>query len=285
MYQTILFGLAFLALIVGSITDMKKREVPDWVNYGLMLTALSLRGIFSIYLLNYFIIINGLVGFGLMFLLACIMFYSGQWGGGDAKLLMALGAIFGISLSFEFQTIYTFLINLILIGSLYGLAWTMYLFFKNWSNTKKEFKKVLLTKRAMGLRIPLYLLSILFFVGAYFIIELRGPFILFGFFMPLMFYVWAYTKVVENVAMLKHISPTKLTEGDWIAEDIVYKGKIIVGPKDLGINKKQIEILNQLHQRGKMNTVLIKEGIPFVPSFLFAFIATLILENWILVLL
>lgn len=28
--------LAFSALIIGSITDLRTREVPDWVNYGLL---------------------------------------------------------------------------------------------------------------------------------------------------------------------------------------------------------------------------------------------------------
>ncbi len=285
MYQAILLGLGFFVLVVGSLTDLKKREVPDWVNYGLILSALSLRGIYSIYLSDYNILIYGLVGLSVMFLLACLMFYTGQWGGGDAKLLMGIGAVFGISLNLEFQTLFLFLINLIIFGSIYGLIWTFYLFVKNWSKTKHKFLTVLGSKKATVVKIPLYILCLILLIGSYFIIEMRYSLILLAIMLPLIFYVWAFSKVVESVTMLKKISPSKLTEGDWIAEDIIYRGKRITGPKDLGISLKQIKILNQLHQKGKIDTVLVKEGIPFVPSFLIAFVVTLLVGNWILLLL
>lgn len=285
MYQAILLGLGFFVLVVGSLTDLKKREVPDWVNYGLILSALSLRGIYSIYLSDYNILIYGLVGLSVMFLLACLMFYTGQWGGGDAKLLMGIGAVFGISLNLEFQTLFLFLINLIIFGSIYGLIWTFYLFVKNWSKTKHKFLTVLGSKKATVVKIPLYILCFILLIGSYFIIEIRYSLILLAIMLPLIFYVWAFSKVVESVTMLKKISPSKLTEGDWIAEDIIYRGKRITGPKDLGISLKQIKILNQLHQKGKIDTVLVKEGIPFVPSFLIAFVVTLLVGNWILLLL
>jgi len=74
--------------------------------------------------------------------------------------------------------------------------------------------------------------------------------------------------------MLKYVEPKELTEGDWIAKDIKVKGEYITGPKDLGIEKKQINKLIKFYKLGKIKKVLIKEGIPFVPSFLLAFIVT-----------
>ena len=67
----------------------------------------------------------------------------------------------------------------------------------------------------------------------------------------------------------------KLTEGDWIAKDVVVKGKKICGPKDLGISRKQISRLSKLN----IKKVLVKYGMPFVPSFLLAFIITLLWGN------
>ena len=46
--------------------------------------------------------------------------------------------------------------------------------------------------------------------------------------------------------MYKYVNPKKLTEGDWIAKNIIIKGKQICGPKDLGISKKQIQKLISL---------------------------------------
>ncbi len=67
-----------------------------------------------------------------------------------------------------------------------------------------------------------------------------------------------------------------MTEGDWIAKEIKYKGKVITGPKDLGIEKKQINKLKRLFKLNKIRKVLIKEGIPFVPSFLAGWIITVV---------
>ena len=70
--------------------------------------------------------------------------------------------------------------------------------------------------------------------------------------------------------MKKYYPIPKLTEGDWIAEDVKVNGKIICSPKDLGISKEQIKKL----KHHNIKKVLVKEGIPFVPSFLIAFVVT-----------
>ena len=79
--------------------------------------------------------------------------------------------------------------------------------------------------------------------------------------------------------MHKLVDPEKLTEGDWIVNDVKVDGKYICGPKDLGIEMQQIKKLIALKKRGKIRKVLMKEGIPFVPSFLLAFAVTIFLGN------
>ena len=74
--------------------------------------------------------------------------------------------------------------------------------------------------------------------------------------------------------MIKKVSVDKLTEGDWIVDDVKVGGKVICGPKDLGISKEQIIELKKLAEDGKIKQVVIKEGIPFVPSFFMSFIVT-----------
>jgi len=74
--------------------------------------------------------------------------------------------------------------------------------------------------------------------------------------------------------MYKLVEPSKLTEGDWIAKEIKVNGKYITGPKDLGIEMEQIEKLIALYKKKKVGKILIKEGMPFVPSFLASFIFT-----------
>ncbi len=99
------------------------------------------------------------------------------------------------------------------------------------------------------------------------------------------FYLWIAIKAVEDACMLKYVKPMQLTEGDWIAKDVKVNGKYITGPKDLGIEKKKIKKLIALYKRRKIKKILIKEGIPFVPSFFVAYVITLIYGNLVFLML
>tara|TARA_Y100000310_G_C20640196_1_gene793480 strand:- start:1586 stop:1843 length:258 start_codon:yes stop_codon:yes gene_type:complete len=79
--------------------------------------------------------------------------------------------------------------------------------------------------------------------------------------------------------MLKYVKPTEVTEGDWIAKDVIINNKRLTGPKDLGIERKQLNKLIAYYKKGKIKKVLIKVGIPFVPSFLVAYVLTLLYGN------
>ena len=93
------------------------------------------------------------------------------------------------------------------------------------------------------------------------------------------FYLWIFVKAIEKSAMHKLVEPSKLTEGDWIVNDIFVNKQYICGPKDLGIDKKQIKKLIEFYKKGKVKKILIKEGIPFVPSFFVAFVITWVFGN------
>ena len=76
------------------------------------------------------------------------------------------------------------------------------------------------------------------------------------------------------------VNPSNLIENDVLLDDIKI-GFLITGPGDLGIENYQIDILRELKKQNKIRTVLIKEGIPFVPSFLFGFVATVIFPGFL----
>ena len=61
-------------------------------------------------------------------------------------------------------------------------------------------------------------------------------------------------------------------------DDVKHGKKVICSPKDLGISKAQIAELKKL----KIKSVVVKEGIPFVPSFLLSFLVTMYIGNIIL---
>jgi len=299
----LLSTLALAALIIGSITDIKKREVPDWINYSLIACGFGFNLIYSVILWDFSYIINSSIGFFIFLIFALIMFYSGQWGGGDSKLLMGLGSAFGINFLFFkmlyfnilnlFKPIYptfyvempfalNFLVNSLLVGALYGLLWSVILIFMNGKSFIRELKK-LLNESRKARKCLLVSMPILVAI-TYFSLDFPNNLIVISLFLLLflVFYLYTFIKAVENSCMLKYVEPTKLTEGDWIGKDITIDGRHLCGPKDLGISKSQIKEIIGFYNEGKIKKVLIKEGIPFVPSFLVAFILTLIYGNLVL---
>src|SRR3989338_663663 len=126
MFETIILLVAFLFIVIASYTDFKSREVPDWVNFAAIASGLGLRLLYSVFSWDYHFFVAGVIGFAAAYLLACIMFYSGQWGGGDSKLLMGVGALLGVELSFDTKG-FAFLIALIIVGAGYGLLWSVWL--------------------------------------------------------------------------------------------------------------------------------------------------------------
>jgi Flp pilus assembly protein protease CpaA len=275
--------IATIILILASITDLQKREVPDYLSYGLMFIAFAISITYTVIYHEYSYLMNSIMGFTVGVSMAYLMFYLGQWGGGDSKLLMGLGAIIGFNVFKIFGNnnfwLILLMLNIIFIGAAYGLIWSITLaiikrkiFVKNlklWLN-KRE---IIITKRILlGVIVILTSLIILVVPKEYKLIMLLFVVILY-----LLFYLWLFVKVIEETCMIKEIPIVKLTEGDWIYKNIYINKKLITGPKDLGISREQIILLKKYASHGKIKTITIKEGIPFIPAFLFAFIATIII--------
>src|SRR3989338_1827332 len=136
--------LTSIALIIASVFDIKTREVPDLLNYSLIFVGIGLRAAYSAVTFDWSFLLAGLAGLGVFFALALILFYAGQWGGGDSKLLMGMGAMFGIDIKLNVFSdsfnalntvadsfIITFFVNILAVGAVYGLIWSIVLAIRN----------------------------------------------------------------------------------------------------------------------------------------------------------
>ncbi|MBR9676991.1 prepilin peptidase [Candidatus Woesearchaeota archaeon] len=275
----IITTITITALIIATITDIKTREVPDWLNYGLIITGFGIRGLQSINTTSFTPLLEGLAGFGVFFIIAVLMYYGGQWGGGDSKMLMGLGAMLGLQLTPN-SFLISLLANMLIAGAFYGLAWSTTLAIKNHKKVYAEIKKIAKTTKAKHSKYWALSITIILLI-----ITLTTPnkalqisTAIMTILSATIHYLWLYVKAVENTCMYTTLPPSKLTIGDWIAKTVKINNKIIVGPKDLGISQQQINTL----KKHKIKNVLVKEGIPFVPSFLIAYLLTLFFDNILL---
>ena len=253
-----LFWIFFLGIGIASLQDLKRREVDNWLNLLLLVSGLGFIFLNAIFNWDYSGIVFACSSLFVLFILANLFYYGRVFAGGDAKLLFAMAALF-VAGSFNgtMINIAIFTVLLMFSGSLYGLFYGGYLFFRNFKANKKE------TKRNMNNYFYLVLFSGIFLclIGILFnILLFFGIFILLGDFLVVV------AKAIEK-SMIKEKNPEDLREGDWLVKSVSVKGKIIKAAWE-GLSLEDIELLKKNKKR-----VFIKDGIPFVPAFFIALIA------------
>lgn len=257
--------LALVWIIFATVQDLKNKEIANWLNFSLIIFALGFRFFYSLFSetaqgFNFFY--QGLVGLGVFFALGNLLYYGRMFAGGDAKLMIALGAILPFSESFLTNARIFILFSLIFlfVGGVYGFTISLCLSLKNFENFKKEFSRYLKKNRKviyplMVLGLALMILgfreSMLFAVGA------------FVFIAP---YLFIYARAVDESCMIKKVKTSQLKEGDWLYRDLRPGKKIIRANWD-GLSKKDIKIIKSRYKR-----ILIRQGIPFTPVFFFSFL-------------
>jgi prepilin peptidase CpaA len=85
--------LTLTLLCAGTVTDLKRREVPDAVPLVLLVAAIVAKG-FGGADLSWSSLFGGLaIGLGL----GVLLFWLGAFGGGDVKVLASVGAVSGVA--------------------------------------------------------------------------------------------------------------------------------------------------------------------------------------------
>ncbi|MBU2053223.1 MAG: prepilin peptidase [Nanoarchaeota archaeon] len=102
MYGVIfLIVLGFVWIIFASVQDLKNKEVANWLNFSLIIFALGFRFFYSLFYRGGFsFFYQGLIGLGIFFVLGNLLYYGRMFAGGDAKLMIAMGAVLPFSESF-----------------------------------------------------------------------------------------------------------------------------------------------------------------------------------------
>ena len=159
-----------------------------------------------------------------------------------------------------------FVAFLMVAGSLYGLVYSSVLYIRDFEKANREMRRF---AKVLGIRYWVFGICVVllgFFNWVFFIL---GAFVL------LSMGLYVFAKGLEVVSMVKVVSGKELREGDWLVEEVRVKGKVIEADWD-GLSLDDIELL-----KGRKK-VKIKEGLPFVPAFLIAFLGYVFLRGWVL---
>ena len=274
----ILFSLAFIVLLIATVTDIKKREVPNWISFSFLGVALFIKILAFLFSGDYSILINTGIYFAIFLIIGNLLYYGQVFGGGDVKLLYGLSIAFSSNpffyssstTNFNEPFILAFLVNSFIIGAIYGILFSIFIITKNKQNLKKFKEKIKqgLKKQEIGFKSLSWvciIVSLLFLIISF----VDSIFFLFFIFILIIPFLFLAVKIVEKDFMMKLTSPRDLSEGDWLIEKIRV-GHEIIKPSIHGLNLREINYLKK-NYNGKIK---IKEGLPFVPGLFLSLILT-----------
>jgi len=284
MIPYLLLGIALAATLYASYTDIKTREVPNWVSFGLIGAMLVLRISYALIYDDLQSLWMCLASGGLFLGLGLLFFYSQQWGGADVKLLTAIGVGFG-SLIGEFAPVpsllwpfaITVLMNFFIVAIVYSLLFALSsaaktpAVWKDFKASMNSYEQGLILAAFLGVAILAFYNSIFVWAG----------------FIPLVWLLFRFLKPVEKHCMHKEVSVKGLVEFDIPENDIKVGRKVIVSNKDPnGITPEQIKEVQKLAKAGKVaKNLRVKWGVPLVPAFPVTILISLFYGDMIFVLL
>lgn len=262
--EQILLITSFIYLLMASIIDIKKRIMYDYGTYFFGIIFIILR-VFDFFKTGDIGAFRGIYYFSIgTFVISYILFRFGYWGGGDLKLIttLSIGIPF-FSTDKQLLFFWNFLINTTFAAIIWTAIWEISLIIKKWRVLiKKDKYYVIITLLILLISINISIFSTNQLVKLISLLLGVIPFVL-------------YVKKLEITLHIIQKKVKDLEEGDWILEDIKLPKNRIVKKTKIGLLTQDIELL----QKSKLKSIAIKDGIPFVPSFLIALIMTLLIIN------
>lgn len=278
MLEVLFFLTALIGSIIAAVYDLKTTEIPDEVPYAMTVLALAFVLIEAFLQKSFLPVFVSLVSGLVLLAVGFLMYYLGLWGGGDAKLLAAIGFMSpGLSLlakNIQFPFALSYYLNLMFIGyTVYTLAYVVVLSVLN----RKVFRRFFLSIKSIAnfIVISSALLFLAFLFLNWFVFHSFGLAIdlgimlvnsFFFLFMSLfLFFLWKFLNTGNEVLFKKRIPVSKLRVGDMLLENRLYEG----------LTAKEIR---KIKKSGK-KYVWIKTGIEFAPVFPLALLFTCFLGD------
>ena len=258
--------VALVGSLIAGLWDLKTTEIPDEIP-----TLMAAIGIFFwfVFALTYGSFSALFMSFltGTIFLVfGWVLYRAGQWGGGDAKLMSAIGFLVPF-MPGAFLFSFSFFSNVFLVGAAYVILYSIVLGIMNPSTVFTGFSRDLAVTWRKVLIAPVlitaFFLSLMLYFNAVDFAMLSGLFLA----MLLIMAFWRYAKVIEKRVFIREVPASSLMVGDVLMESKTWDG----------LTEDELEKLKKT--KGKYT---IKEGVRFGPVFFLALVATMVSGNLIL---
>jgi Flp pilus assembly protein protease CpaA len=268
MLELFLLSFAFVGSLAAGIYDLKTTNIPDKLCISMIIIGLLTHVLTGVFTGDFSYFVNSLIFGGLFLAFGIFMYYTGQWGGGDGELLVAVGVVVpslhSISTYFPFSI--SFFINSFFVGAIWSVAFSVYYVYKNPVLTKK-FLSGFSRPWVMATTVALLLTSFALLLVSQVLSVL-------GFLVFLLFVFYRFSKVIEQ-AFYKRIPTRKLKVDDMLGEDIprlrMYKRYI------KGLSKAQIARI-----RKSRRYVTIREGVRYGIVFSISLLFTVFFGDFVL---
>ncbi|UCC91406.1 MAG: prepilin peptidase [Candidatus Aenigmatarchaeota archaeon] len=268
MLDFVLLAIGIVGFGLAGYWDLRYTEFPDWLPYSMIVLALVVRGVFA-FVGNDWWILGNSVFIGVIFLsLGLLLYFSKQWGDGDAWLLGALGFLFPGQIGLGAKTFLPFpltlLFNFLLVSLAYLIIYSIMLGIRNRSVNRKYIEHLRKEKhKFIGFSVFFFAVSWGFALVMYFWFSLEisnlMQMVMLPFLLTFILFFSYYAKMVEKNLFKRRINTSELKEGDVILEG-----------KWRGLTKKEVTEI-----RRAKKYVWVKEGVRFAPVFVVTMLISL----------
>ncbi len=268
----LLLGSTGLLFLMAAYWDVRTTEFPDWLPYSIIIISLALRGAMSLLSWDFSYILNSVL-IGVLFLgFGMGLYYSRQWGDGDAWLLGSLGFAFPDAAGFAYASFIPFpaaiLFNFFFIAFFYLVVYSVALGLRSPDTSRKfigEMKGDLRRIVFMTGGFAVACAAIVIFLTSYFSIPVNAfiPVILSPLLLFSVLVFMRYGKFVEANLFKRRVAASRVRIGD-----VLFDGKW------RGLTEKEVRVI-----RKKGKHVWIKEGVRFAPVFVITILFTLFYGN------
>jgi Flp pilus assembly protein protease CpaA len=262
MIELILFSIAFIGSLAAGLWDLKTTEIPDEIP--------TLMAVFGVFLWILSGNLQGLLfslAFGTAFLVfGWLLYKAGQWGGGDAKLLSAVGFTLPI-MNYASSNIINnffainFFFNVFFVGLFYMIVYSVALGSLNRGTFSMFGRNLVKEKITLVSVVVLTVISLITFF-AFPIFAVPSLFLAFA---ALLILFWKYSKIVESNIFKRKIPVSKLRVGDVLVDSRRWDG----------LTEEEVSTIKKSGKR----FVVIKEGVRFGMVFPIAVLVTYFFGN------